>query len=874
MPAGIETYNDSGTVQLDTTYLGAVLVQTGTSQPAYSTGPAYSDANNWNSFIVRYTPYDFTKSSPIFAAVGAGGYAVTVIYTIRVSHYDAATSTTVADNAWDTYIISQAPAGTALDYYIFDKANPNVSDPGIDIFDSTGARIYNSSQYPMRVIDSFVGSYTSLLSTTKTYTSGRIYAVAQGVWAGKRQWLTPAKDPANNSINNSLYSIKENDLAYLGGSGQVTFSNYPYNGGMSGYGVPLSQTDPSQAYNYDSTGLMILDVTSYTSPPSGSAAATSAAGSSTTVPIIMSPSQSMTSAATSYSYTATVNVGPNSLSDAGFATNKWSFAPNTQRMTANGNNGFAQGADYTLDWPVPGSGTTSAETNNSLSYATISAGTYTITVFIQKNASVPTGTQLSFGVRWYDSNTSLVGGGSTYSLTSDNLTAGAPPQQFSLEEIAPTGATKGLLWLYVTPRSGNAGNIRFERPIIAAKSTTIVNPQWFAISPSGGGSWSITNGTSTSATFTVSNAPGNSAVSSVTAQCQFLNNNVSQSLGSTLSLTNSTAGPSVAMSPGNQSPTGTATSNTFGAETVTVTNGTASAYAWSIISSSGGTFSLANATTATCTPSVTGVTNTSTATATLQCVTTISGTNYTNTTSLSYQNTTSSGVTFSPIAGTYSQSDGGSSALQSFTITASASVTWTWTRSGTNGTSNVVSGNAATSITFSQGVGTADRSGTWTVTASGAGSGTWTITLSTTGTGTVCVVLDTYLPRYGQARWVRVGDYLDIAHPVTFAERRGLVSVADHTTGECVRITTRTGIELECTTTAPIAVKDGSMILAPELLGHTIPVKDNDIWGHDDVIAVEPIGVREIVHITCEDDVFLAGKHDGRYVLHHNIKAV
>ena len=141
-----------------------------------------------------------------------------------------------------------------------------------------------------------------------------------------------------------------------------------------------------------------------------------------------------------------------------------------------------------------------------------------------------------------------------------------------------------------------------------------------------------------------------------------------------------------------------------------------------------------------------------------------------------------------------------------------------------------------------------------------------------TGGGLSCVVLDTVLPGYDRAGDVVPGDYLDLANPVTFERRKGLVSYAKTETVSCVRFTTESGIELECSETAPIAIEGGEMVLAPYLAGKMIPVCDFGEWRIEKVICVEPIGMREVRHITCENDLFLAGKHRGRYVLHHNAK--
>lgn len=154
------------------------------------------------------------------------------------------------------------------------------------------------------------------------------------------------------------------------------------------------------------------------------------------------------------------------------------------------------------------------------------------------------------------------------------------------------------------------------------------------------------------------------------------------------------------------------------------------------------------------------------------------------------------------------------------------------------------------------------------------GSITITFTTGYTGGGgtSQCVTTDTILPGIGRAGNVKVGDKLVVADPVTFAERMGIVSYAEIKQAECVRITTSEGIVLECSTTAPIATKGGELVLAPDLLDRSVPVFDECDYMHQRVVSVEPIGVREIIHITCENDVFLAGAEEGRYLLHHNIK--
>jgi hypothetical protein len=138
------------------------------------------------------------------------------------------------------------------------------------------------------------------------------------------------------------------------------------------------------------------------------------------------------------------------------------------------------------------------------------------------------------------------------------------------------------------------------------------------------------------------------------------------------------------------------------------------------------------------------------------------------------------------------------------------------------------------------------------------------------GGGGACVTLDTWLPGFARAREVKVGEDLKVADPITFEERFGRVSYAQVKHAECVRIRTESGIELDCSSTAPIAVEGGERVLAPDLLGHRVPVCDRGEWHIERVTTIEQLGTREVMYITCEDSFFLAGRDRGRYLLHHN----
>lgn len=75
-------------------------------------------------------------------------------------------------------------------------------------------------------------------------------------------------------------------------------------------------------------------------------------------------------------------------------------------------------------------------------------------------------------------------------------------------------------------------------------------------------------------------------------------------------------------------------------------------------------------------------------------------------------------ITYNPADGSYSRDT--TAGANSFTITASASVVWNWTKTG-QGSANVVNGGSATSITFSASL---NQTGTFNVSSGGH---SWTI---------------------------------------------------------------------------------------------------------------------------------------------------
>jgi hypothetical protein len=136
-----------------------------------------------------------------------------------------------------------------------------------------------------------------------------------------------------------------------------------------------------------------------------------------------------------------------------------------------------------------------------------------------------------------------------------------------------------------------------------------------------------------------------------------------------------------------------------------------------------------------------------------------------------------------------------------------------------------------------------------------------------------CVVVESYIDgRDGRASTIKKRDLMITIDPRNMIKGVDVVTYAETKPQPCVRIRTESGIELECSTTAPIADSKGNQVLAPNLKDVAILVMDNDEPRVEFVVDVEDIGNRLVRHITCGNKFFLAGKVKGRYILHHNVK--
>jgi hypothetical protein len=135
-----------------------------------------------------------------------------------------------------------------------------------------------------------------------------------------------------------------------------------------------------------------------------------------------------------------------------------------------------------------------------------------------------------------------------------------------------------------------------------------------------------------------------------------------------------------------------------------------------------------------------------------------------------------------------------------------------------------------------------------------------------------CVSVDSYLPDGRQAKHVQVGDTMHLGDHVTLDDHTGVVSRSKPSLQASVLIITENGVELECSTSAPIPTKDNGFMNAPLIKNQYVPTQINGVKEWSKVIDVVDIGEIWVQNITVENKCFWAGKLEGKYLLHHNEK--
>lgn len=145
-----------------------------------------------------------------------------------------------------------------------------------------------------------------------------------------------------------------------------------------------------------------------------------------------------------------------------------------------------------------------------------------------------------------------------------------------------------------------------------------------------------------------------------------------------------------------------------------------------------------------------------------------------------------------------------------------------------------------------------------------------------------CVVLDSYIPAVESSLWngraiekawqLREGYNISLGKDNEDLEVYLGKVVFNHVDHQpCVRLVTKTGVSLVCSTTAPIFTKDLEFVNAPDLMNKEVACMKNDETFWDEVVSIEDMGHMFVAVINAGDTAFWAGETNEAFILHHNI---
>jgi len=148
--------------------------------------------------------------------------------------------------------------------------------------------------------------------------------------------------------------------------------------------------------------------------------------------------------------------------------------------------------------------------------------------------------------------------------------------------------------------------------------------------------------------------------------------------------------------------------------------------------------------------------------------------------------------------------------------------------------------------------------------------------------GAGCVVLESYIPAVEStvinSRLIEQAWQLRTDHNISLGKGdasletyMGKVVFNYIELQPCVRLLTKSGVSLVCSTTAPIFTKDLEFVDAPNLIRKEVACMKNDETFWDEIVSIEDVGEKFVAVINAGDTAFWAGETNEAYMLHHNV---
>ena len=139
--------------------------------------------------------------------------------------------------------------------------------------------------------------------------------------------------------------------------------------------------------------------------------------------------------------------------------------------------------------------------------------------------------------------------------------------------------------------------------------------------------------------------------------------------------------------------------------------------------------------------------------------------------------------------------------------------------------------------------------------------------------GDWCVAADSFLPDGTHADAIRPGMMLPCYNEQPHTPNIRHLPVQRNSThdAECLRMVTASGAAIVASTTTPMTLRNGACVLLPDMLHHDALVYRLDgTFAWEQVVALEPAGVRNVAKIVVHQQCYFAGETMDAFIATHN----
>lgn len=137
-----------------------------------------------------------------------------------------------------------------------------------------------------------------------------------------------------------------------------------------------------------------------------------------------------------------------------------------------------------------------------------------------------------------------------------------------------------------------------------------------------------------------------------------------------------------------------------------------------------------------------------------------------------------------------------------------------------------------------------------------------------------CVDSESFIPGGLLAADVSVGGLLPCYNNDPDSPGMVMLEVQANRAGasECLRLVTSSGATVVASVATPMTLRDGSCVRLPEMLGREALVMRGEAFTWEEVVALDPAGVRPVAKISVSEQCYFAGEVDGIFIATHNVQ--